>query len=130
MTHRQSQTSGNVEAGLSRMRYRLALDLGTNSIGWAMVRLNAEDAPCAVIRAGARIFADGRNPKDGSSLAVSRRLARGMRRRRDRLLRRKARMMRLLIQHGFFPVEAAPGILPGHQRPRRVYARHHVGEAS
>ena len=107
MTHRQSQTSGNVQAGLSRMRYRLALDLGTNSIGWAMVRLNAEDTPCAVIRAGARIFAGGRNPKDGSSLAVSRRLARGLRRRRDRLLRRKARMMRLLIQHGFFPVEDA-----------------------
>lgn len=88
--------------GVKRMRYRLAIDLGSTSIGWAMVRLDVENNPCAVIKAGVRIFSDGRNPKDGSSLAVSRREARAMRRRRDRLLKRKARMMRLLIQHGFF----------------------------
>ena len=85
------------------MRYRLALDLGSTSLGWAMIRLNAHDAPCAVIKAGVRIFSDGRNPKDGSSLAVTRREARAMRRRRDRLLKRKARMMTTLIAHGFFP---------------------------
>ena len=85
------------------MRYRLALDLGSTSLGWAMIRLNANNDPCAVIKAGVRIFSDGRNPKDGSSLAVTRREARGMRRRRDRLLKRKARMMQTLIAHGFFP---------------------------
>ena len=85
------------------MRYRLALDLGSTSLGWAMIRLNAHNAPCAVIKAGVRIFSDGRNPKDGSSLAVTRREARAMRRRRDRLLKRKARMMTTLIAHGFFP---------------------------
>ena len=85
------------------MRYRLALDLGSTSLGWAMIRLDAVDAPCAVIKAGVRIFSDGRNPKDGSSLAVTRREARAMRRRRDRLLKRKARMMASLIAHGFFP---------------------------
>lgn len=52
---------------------------------------------------GVRIFSDGRNPKDGSSLAVTRREARAMRRRRDRLLKRKARMMQTLLRHGFFP---------------------------
>lgn len=89
------------------MRYRLALDLGSTSLGWAMIRLNADNAPCAVIKAGVRIFSDGRNPKDGSSLAVTRREARAMRRRRDRLLKRKSRMMLTLIAHGFFPrVEA------------------------
>ena len=90
-----------------RMRYRLALDLGSTSLGWAMIRLNAENEPCAVIKAGVRIFSDGRNPKDGSSLAVTRREARAMRRRRDRLLKRKARMMNTLIAHGFFPQDAA-----------------------
>ncbi len=84
------------------MRYRLALDLGSTSLGWAMIRLNADNVPCAVIKAGVRIFSDGRNPKDGSSLAVTRREARAMRRRRDRLLKRKARMMQTLITHGFF----------------------------
>jgi CRISPR-associated endonuclease Csn1 len=86
-----------------KMRYRLGLDLGTNSIGWAMIRLDVSGAPCAVIRAGVRIFSDGRNPKSGASLAVDRRLARSMRRRRDRLLKRKARMMRMLVDYRFFP---------------------------
>lgn len=88
---------------MTKMRYRLALDLGSTSLGWAMLRLNAHNEPCAVIKAGVRIFSDGRNPKDGSSLAVSRREARAMRRRRDRLLKRKARMMKTLVAHGFFP---------------------------
>jgi CRISPR-associated endonuclease Csn1 len=88
---------------MNKMRYRLALDLGSTSLGWAMVRLNAENQPCAIIKSGVRIFSDGRNPKDGSSLAVTRREARAMRRRRDRLLKRKDRMMKTLIAHGFFP---------------------------
>ena len=92
---------------LHKMRYRLALDLGSTSLGWAMIRLNADNEPCAVIKAGVRIFSNGRNPKDGSSLAVTRREARAMRRRRDRLLKRKARMMRTLIEYGFFPAEEA-----------------------
>ena len=91
---------------MASMRYRLALDLGSTSLGWAMVRLGADNQPCAVIKAGSRIFSDGRNPQDGSSLAVTRREKRAMRRRRDRLLKRKARMMRTLISHGFFPVAA------------------------
>jgi len=90
---------------LPTMRYRLALDLGTTSIGWALIRLNAEQAPCAVIRMGVRIFPDGRNPKDGTSLAVTRRAARQMRRRRDRLLKRKHRMVDALIRLGFFPAD-------------------------
>jgi len=91
------------------MKYRLALDLGSTSLGWAILRLNADTppAPVSVIKAGVRIFSDGRNPKDGSSLAVTRREARAMRRRRDRLLKRKARMMRTLIEHGFFPKDEA-----------------------
>lgn len=91
------------------MEYRLALDLGSTSLGWAILRLNTDTpaAPVAVIKAGSRIFSDGRNPKDGSSLAVTRREARAMRRRRDRLLKRKTRMMRTLIEHGFFPTDDA-----------------------
>ena len=63
---------------MAKMRYRLALDLGSTSLGWAMLRLDAENNPCAVIKAGVRIFSDGRNPKDGSSLAVTRRDARAI----------------------------------------------------
>lgn len=99
----QRRNSDNRQPGLSNLNYRLALDIGSASIGWAMVRLDNEGVPCAVIRAGVRVFPDGRDPKDGSSLAVTRRAARAMRRRRDRFLKRQARMTRLLIELGFFP---------------------------
>ncbi len=89
------------------MRYRLALDLGSTSLGWAIFRIDDNHQPVALIRAGVRIFGDGRNPKDGSSLAVTRREARAMRRRRDRLLRRKARMLELLQAYNFFPTDDA-----------------------
>ena len=92
---------------MATMRYRLALDLGSTSLGWAMVRLDANDRPCAVIRAGVRIFSDGRNGKNEEPLAVVRREARAMRRRRDRLLTRKRRMQDALIRYGFFPQDAA-----------------------
>jgi CRISPR-associated endonuclease Csn1 len=92
---------------LQKMRYRLALDLGSTSLGWAMLRLDAKEQPCAVIRAGVRIFSDGRNPKDGASLAVTRREARSARRRRDRLLKRKARLMAALTRLEFFPANDA-----------------------
>ena len=88
---------------LPKMRYRLGFDMGSTSIGWCMVRLDTSDYPVSVIRAGVRIFSDGRNPKDGTSLAVTRRLARQMRRRRDRLLKRRAQMIAALTRLGFFP---------------------------
>ncbi len=91
------------------MKYRLGLDLGSTSIGWAVLRLNEIEVgkyePAAIIRTGVRIFSDGRNPKDGSSLAVTRRAARAARRRRDRLLRRKESMLRQLVALGFFPAD-------------------------
>lgn len=85
------------------LKYRLGLDLGANSLGWCVLALDAENQPIRFVRMGVRIFPDGRNPKDGSSLAAGRRLARSMRRRRDRFLRRRARLMRLMVDHGFMP---------------------------
>lgn len=108
---------------MSKMRYRLALDLGSTSLGWAMIRLNAENSPCAIIKAGVRIFSDGRNPKDGSSLAVTRREARAMRRRRDRLLKRKTRMMHTLIAHGFFPTEVVDRKALANLNPYKLRAK-------
>lgn len=84
-------------------RYRLALDLGPTSLGWAVVRLTADNQPTAIVLSGVRIFSDGRNPKDGASLAVARRTARAMRRRRDRMLRRKSKLIDALVRYGFFP---------------------------
>ena len=84
-------------------KYRLGLDLGTNSIGWATLALNQENQPYKILDAGVRIFSDGRNPKDGMPLAVARRDARGMRRRRDRFLARKSKLMNCLIRFELMP---------------------------
>ena len=87
----------------SKQNYRLGLDLGTNSIGWAMLALNQENQPYKILDAGVRIFSDGRNPKDGTPLAVARREARGMRRRRDRFLARKSKLMNCLVNLELMP---------------------------
>lgn len=83
--------------------YRLGIDLGTNSLGFALVALNNTGLPQKPLHMGVRIFSDGRDPKSGSSLAVDRRTARGMRRRRDRLVRRKQQLIEILIEYGLMP---------------------------
>ncbi len=84
---------------------RLALDVGTNSIGWALYSLDDKGQPCALINVGVRIFPDGREPRTGDSLATQRRIPRGQRRRRDRFLRRQKSFMRQLIRIGLMPEE-------------------------
>lgn len=91
------------------MTTRLGLDIGTNSIGWCLYDGDS-------IRAiGSRIFSDGREPSklpipgSGTSLAVKRREARGMRRRRDRYLGRRDAMLRELRKHGLLPFDDLAG---------------------
>ena len=86
-----------------KKRNRLGLDIGTNSIGWCVLQLNDDDQPIGIIRAGARIFSDGRSPKTLASLAADRRAARQMRRRHDRVLKRMARFMDGLVRFGLLP---------------------------
>ena len=84
-------------------KYRLGLDLGTNSIGWAAVSLDDNGEPCGVLDIGVRIFPDGRDEQGGTSNAVDRRTARGQRRRRDRYLKRRTELMQTLIKLGLMP---------------------------
>ena len=86
------------------MAWRLGLDVGTNSLGWAALSLD-NGRPSGLIGAGVRIFSDGRNPKDGSSLAVQRREPRSARRNRDRYLKRRSEFMERLIHHGLMPAD-------------------------
>ncbi|WP_374944373.1 type II CRISPR RNA-guided endonuclease Cas9 [Sphingomonas sp.] len=101
------------------MDWRLGIDLGTNSLGWAAIRLKPIPAtataselaeprkPEGILAAGSRIFNDGRDPKSGASLAVDRRDARAMRRRRDRLQQRQRALMKYLVADGLFPADPA-----------------------
>lgn len=79
------------------MTTRLGLDIGTNSIGWCLYDGDT------IRDIGVRIFSDGRDPKSGASLAVDRRVARAMRRRRDRYLGRRSALVRELVARGLLP---------------------------
>ncbi|HWA91147.1 MAG TPA: type II CRISPR RNA-guided endonuclease Cas9 [Rhizomicrobium sp.] len=92
---------------MKKLKYRLGLDVGTNSIGGAIVELDDNGQPQANRYLLTRIFTDGRNPKDGTSLAVQRRVPRGMRKRRDRYLARRDDLMDALIALGLMPSDEA-----------------------
>ncbi|MCQ2398262.1 MAG: type II CRISPR RNA-guided endonuclease Cas9, partial [Sphaerochaetaceae bacterium] len=89
------------------MRYRMGLDMGTNSIGFAVIRIDDDNKPVEVEDMGVRIFSDGRNPKDNQPLALQRRMARGLRRQNDRRKVRRNRIVNVLVQNGFFPSDSA-----------------------
>lgn len=103
---------------------RLGLDIGTNSIGWCLVEFD-EDHPIGIriIDIGARIFSDGRDPKSGASLAVDRRMARAMRRRRDRYLGRRSAFLDVLIRYGLMPADADEARLVAARDPYSIRAR-------
>ncbi|MCL8484772.1 hypothetical protein, partial [Bradyrhizobium denitrificans] len=85
--------------------YRLGVDLGANSLGWFVVWLDDHGQPEGLGPGGVRIFPDGRNPQSKQSNAAGRRLARSARRRRDRYLQRRGKLMGLLVKHGLMPAD-------------------------
>ncbi len=82
----------------------LGLDLGTNSIGWALV----EDGK-RIIRSGVRIFPVGVQEEDflknGTEVSknIARRMARGARRRRFRYKLRRDKLCKLLTTNNMLP---------------------------
>lgn len=84
------------------MLTRLAFDVGSSSIGWILYEI-VNNQPVRILDGGTRIFGDGREAKTGQSLAVGRRNARAMRRRRDRYLRRRAMLMKRMAAAGLMP---------------------------
>ena len=124
---------------------RFSFDIGTNSLGWAVFAGGRVDAGHGrttvdlneVAALGARIYSDGRNPKDGQSLAVMRRVPRGMRRRRDRFLQRQRKVMALLVAHGLMPaapaerraLEALDPLMIRASAVDKALPIHHIGRA-
>lgn len=85
------------------MKYRLGLDLGTNSIGWFITEINESGEFTKLVDGNSRLFHDGRDPKSKTSNAVKRREARGMRRNRDRKLQRMNKLLNYLLKKKVFP---------------------------
>lgn len=72
--------------------YRLGIDVGIASVGWAALAVNSNDEPEHIIDLGVRTFTRPEVPKTGESLAKARREARTSRR---RISRRKYRVQRV-----------------------------------
>ena len=78
------------------MGYRIGLDIGITSTGWAVIEDKENGKPERIIDLGSRIFDAAEKPKDGSPLAKDRRDARELRRRGRRKKHRIERTKRLL----------------------------------
>jgi CRISPR-associated endonuclease Csn1 len=99
---------------MSARPLRYAFDLGTNSIGWAVYRLDRDPADavatvCELVGAGVRIISQGiaeagRDVK-GASLAEARRGPRSARKRRDRFVMRRATLIKQLTDFGLLPYD-------------------------
>ncbi len=97
------------------MKRILGLDIGSNSIGWALVNLDFNNEQGQILGAGSRIvpmdaellmnFEQG-NPV---SKTAARRQARGSRRLRDRYKLRRQRLIELLKIVGWLPEEFCAG---------------------
>lgn len=120
-----------------RFPYRLGIDLGSNSLGFCVLDLDKANQPCGIRRMGVRVFSDGRDPQSKASLAATRRSARGARRRWDRYLKRRKRLMDALIRHGLMPADAGARKALERLNPYELRAKgldgalplHHFGRA-
>ncbi|HEY2838849.1 MAG TPA: type II CRISPR RNA-guided endonuclease Cas9, partial [Pirellulales bacterium] len=86
--------------------YVLGLDLGANSIGWALI----DEANRKIIDCGVRVFPEGVNQfdtKKEKSKSEDRRVVRGMRRQIARRARRKRALRRALTAAGLLPTNEA-----------------------
>lgn len=89
------------------MALTLGLDLGTNSIGWALVDKDADQDEGQIVALGVRIFQQSIEDKTPTPKNAKRRAARMARRITARRRRRKEALLRLLQGHGLLPTDPA-----------------------
>jgi len=98
------------------MKYVIGLDLGTTSVGWAVI--NKDESRIEDL--GVRLFESAENPKDGHSLAEPRRLARGARRRLARRRSRLDKIKAVFILHGLLTASAVDSLLLAKNNPYQI----------
>lgn len=87
------------------LNYRIGLDIGIASVGWAVLENNTYDEPFRIIDLGVRIFDTAEQPKTGASLALPRREARSARRRLRRRRDRIERIKKLFQSEGLIDID-------------------------
>lgn len=89
-----------------KFQYRIGLDIGITSVGWAVLQNNSQDEPVRITDLGVRIFDRAENPQNGDSLAAPRREARTTRRRLRRRRHRLERIKFLLQEKGLIEINS------------------------
>lgn len=89
-----------------KFQYRIGLDIGITSVGWAVLQNNSQDEPVRITDLGVRIFDVAENPKNGDALAAPRRDARTTRRRLRRRRHRLERIKFLLQKNGLIEMDS------------------------
>lgn len=84
----------------------LGLDLGTNSIGWALIEMSLEREPKSLIAAGVRIFQEAVDAKSKVPKNQARRTARAARRLIARRRMRKETLQNILVRADLLPPAA------------------------
>lgn len=109
------------------MDYRLGLDIGITSVGWAVIEHDSFEEPFCIADLGVRIFNRAENPKDGSALALPRREARSSRRRIRRHRHRLERIKTLLQNQGVITIEKLHEIYHGSKELTDIYELRYLG---
>lgn len=81
----------------------LGLDLGTNSIGWALIDFDNNQQPQQLLACGSRIFQEAVEAKTGTPKNHARRAARAARKLVARRKQRRTKLLNLLVRHGLLP---------------------------
>jgi CRISPR-associated endonuclease Csn1 len=105
-----------------RASLTLGVDLGPNSIGWALV----DQAAKKIVSTGVRVFPEGVDAFDTAkekSRTQERRIKRGMRRQIARRARRKRVLRSLLVSHGLLPAGPAEQDRLMRQDPYKLRAK-------
>lgn len=103
------------------MNYKIGLDIGIASVGWATLLLNSEDEPCKILDMGSRIFDVAENPKNGDSLASPRRENRSARRRLRRKRHRLERIKNLISSSGIMTLDEIYNIYSSAEEKSDIY---------
>ncbi len=95
--------------------YRFAFDLGSGSLGWAVIELDPDEldpkvmTPVALADLGVRVFPTGRDPQSRESNALGRRQPRQQRRQIDRRKKRRVELEARLVAAGLMPAAGETG---------------------
>lgn len=113
-------------------KFILGLDIGSNSIGWAMLGLGEDGKPCRIIKTGARIFEAGTEGHIESgrdeSRNKARRDARHIRRQLWRRRRKRKKLLHILQRVGLLPEGEATEVIEKIDADFRKRYESQVGE--